>query len=44
MAACKCPRLKITISCNFQNLRKHLLDPTDYPDAPENKVSENNTA
>ncbi len=28
MAACKCPRLKITISCNFLNLHKHVLDPT----------------
>ncbi len=29
MAACKCPRPKITISCNFRNLHKHVLDPTD---------------
>ncbi len=29
MAACKCSRPKITISCNFRNLHKHILDPTD---------------
>ncbi len=33
MAACKCPRPKITISCNFRNLRStvrtHVLDLTD---------------
>ncbi len=26
--ACKCPRPIIAISCNFQNLRKHVLDLT----------------